>query len=140
MRIANRGHWLSSVPIPQHDGNARKRSAPSWPESGAIPLVRQGLPLSIRANDVDPRRSQDLHEHSRTPGLGGRVGENKSYCFLFSIYPGDQKTVVAGSEGPLFTRDLCAHLHINNFMVFLGSEVLLSLLLLILFIILVTLK
>lgn len=65
----------------------------------------------------------------RLPDLRGGSEKQKNYCFLFSIFLGDQKTTV-GSEDPLFTDYLCAHAHIRNFMTLPDSEVLLVLLIL----------
>lgn len=55
---------------------------------------------------MTPKESWTLEEG---PGRG-----RGSYCFLFSIFLADQKTIV-GSEEPLFPDDLpCAHVHIKN--------------------------
>lgn len=93
--------------------------------------------LSTRESNVNPSKSMwwDPHDHSGTTGLGERVREEKSYCFLFFIFLGDQKTKV-GSEDPLFADNLCAHAHVKTFIMLLGFEILLLLLLLILFMIL----
>lgn len=95
--------------------------------------------LSTRGGNVNPSKIiwRDPHDHSGTPGLGGRVREEKSYCFLFSIFLGDQKTKV-GSEDPLFADNLlCAHAHVKTFIMLLDFEILLLLLLILFMIILI---